>query len=354
VLALARLRVNELAFVAQGLNARDGERRAVGRDVEGEGTAVGQNHPPFFTLFSVGRGIEGAQMVLRHGLNARIAGRMAQALDHAARRGPGPTDNRPHIVVERLEKRFGTFVALAQVDMTIPRGDVTVIIGGSGAGKTTLLKILIGLDRPTQGSILIDDLDIAKLSERELNTVRRRFGMVFQYSALLDSMDVLDNVAFPLREHTKLREREIRDKVREKLAVLGLEGAESKYPSELSGGMRKRVGLARALMLDPEVVMYDEPTSGLDPITSRKVDDLILETRQRFGVTSVVISHDMAGALRMADQIVLLSKGRVVAAGPPRELVEGDTELLKEFVQSSGIAVERLLDERESSLPEAR
>jgi len=259
-----------------------------------------------------------------------------------------------HIVVEKLEKRFGSFAALSDVDMSIHRGEITVIIGGSGAGKTTLLKILIGLDRPTSGSIRMGDLDIAKLSERELNRVRRRFGMVFQYSALLDSMDVLDNVAFPLREHTKLREREVRDRVREKLAVLGLEGTEGKYPSELSGGMRKRVGLARALMLEPEVIMYDEPTSGLDPITSRMVDDLILETRERFGVTSVVISHDMAGALRMADQIVLLSKGRVVAAGEPRALVEGDTELLRDFVQSSGIAVERLLGERASSLPEGR
>lgn len=268
---------------------------------------------------------------------------MAQALGHVVQ---------PHILVEGLQKRFGSFVALSDIDMQIPRGDVTVIIGGSGAGKTTLLKILIGLDRPTAGSIRIDDLEITKLPERELNRVRRRFGMVFQYSALLDSMDVLDNVAFPLREHTKLREREIRDRVRDKLAVLGLEGAESKFPSELSGGMRKRVGLARALMLEPEVVMYDEPTSGLDPITSRMVDDLILETRERFGVTSVVISHDMAGALRMADQIVLLAKGRVVAAGQPRELVQSNVELLREFVESSGIEVDRLLGERASSLPE--
>ena len=140
---------------------------------------------------------------------------MAQAPDPIAPKGTGPGDNRAHIVVEKLDKRFGSFVALTDIDMTIPRGDVTVIIGGSGAGKTTLLKILIGLDRPTSGSIRIDELDIAKLSERELNRVRRRFGMVFQYSALLDSMDVLDNVAFPLREHTKLREREVRDRVRE-------------------------------------------------------------------------------------------------------------------------------------------
>jgi phospholipid/cholesterol/gamma-HCH transport system ATP-binding protein len=279
---------------------------------------------------------------------------MAQAPADHVPKPSGPDASRPHIVVERLEKRFGSFQALSDIDMSIPRGDVTVIIGGSGAGKTTLLKILIGLERPTGGSIHIDDLDIAGLSERELSRVRRRFGMVFQYSALLDSMNVLDNVAFPLREHTKLKEREIRDRVREKLGGLGLEGVESKYPSELSGGMRKRVGLARALMLEPEVVMYDEPTSGLDPITARMVDDLILETRERFGVTSVVISHDMAGALRIADQIVLLSKGRVVAAGQPRELVQGNHELMRDFVESSGIAVDRLLRERASSLPEAR
>jgi phospholipid/cholesterol/gamma-HCH transport system ATP-binding protein len=259
--------------------------------------------------------------------------------------------SQPHIVVERLQKRFGNFQALADIDMTIQRGEITVIIGGSGAGKTTLLKILIGLDRPTSGSIRVNDLDIAKLSERELTKVRRRFGMVFQYSALLDSMNVLDNVAFPLREHTRLSEREIRARVREKLSVLGLEGVDERFPSELSGGMRKRVGLARALMLEPEAVLYDEPTSGLDPITSRKVDDLIVETRDRFDVTSIVISHDMAGALRIADQMVLLSAGRVVAAGPPRELVATGAELLQEFIESSGIEADRLLGERHSMAP---
>ena len=253
-----------------------------------------------------------------------------------------------HIVVEHLEKRFDKVVVLSDVSMTINKSDVTVIIGGSGAGKTTLLKILIGLDRPTSGSVRVNDLEISNLSERELNRVRQKFGMVFQYSALLDSMNVLENVAFPLREHTKLKEREIRDRVREKLTVLGLEGTEERFPSQLSGGMRKRVALARALMLEPEAVLYDEPTSGLDPITSRKVDDLILETRQRFGVTSIVISHDMAGALRIADQIVLLSKGRVAAAGQPRDLVATGAELLREFVESSGIAADRLLAERES------
>jgi phospholipid/cholesterol/gamma-HCH transport system ATP-binding protein len=258
-------------------------------------------------------------------------------------------DGGDHIVVENVERRFGSFVALTGVNMRITRGAITVVIGGSGAGKTTLLKILIGLDRPTSGSVRIGGTDITRLGERELNKVRRRFGMVFQYSALLDSMTVLENVAFPLREHTRLREREVVERVREKLAVLGLEGTEDKYPSELSGGMRKRVGLARALMLDPEAVLYDEPTSGLDPITSRRVDDLILETRDRFGVTSIVISHDMAGALRIADHIALLAKGRVVAEGPPRELVKDrDAELLREFLDSAGIEAERLIAGRPS------
>jgi len=261
----------------------------------------------------------------------------------------------PHIVVQNLEKRFGSFVALTGVSMTIQRGEIAVIIGGSGAGKTTLLKILIGLDRPTGGNIEVNGESIVGLSERQLNRVRQRFGMVFQYSALLDSMNVLENVAFPLREHTKLSEKEIRERVRDKLGVLGLQGTEEKFPSELSGGMRKRVGLARALMREPEAVLYDEPTSGLDPITSRKVDDLIVETRERFGVTSIVISHDMAGALRIADQIVLLSGGRVAAAGSPRELVERGAPILREFIESSGIEAERLLGERRSmAAPEKR
>jgi phospholipid/cholesterol/gamma-HCH transport system ATP-binding protein len=160
----------------------------------------------------------------------------------------------------------------------------------------------------------------------------------------LDSMNVLDNVAFPLREHSKLKEREIKAKVLEKLKVLGLEGTDQRFPSQLSGGMRKRVGLARALMLEPEVLMYDEPTSGLDPITTRTVDEMILETRDRFGVTSVVISHDMAGALQIADRIFVLSKGLVAASGTPRELAEGDNQIVREFIDSSGVATERLLE----------
>jgi phospholipid/cholesterol/gamma-HCH transport system ATP-binding protein len=257
----------------------------------------------------------------------------------------------PQIIVESLTKRFGDYQALSDINMTVKKSNVAVIIGGSGAGKTTLLKILIGLDRPTSGHIYVEGQDMAALSERALNKMRQKFGMVFQYSALLDSMNVLENVAFPLREHTKLRDKEIRDRVSEKLKILGLEGTENKYPSQLSGGMRKRVGLARALMLEPSILMYDEPTSGLDPITARMVDELIVETRDRFGVTSIVISHDMAGALRIADEIYLLSKGRIAVSGSPAELVHGDNATVQEFLESSGIHAEQLIAEARGKSP---
>jgi len=252
----------------------------------------------------------------------------------------------PHIRVEHLERRYDDFVALQDINMSIARGHVAVIIGGSGAGKTTLLKILIGLDRPTGGAVYLEGLDITKLNDRDLNKARRKLGMVFQYSALLDSMNVMENVAFPLREHTKLKDKEIKEKVIDKLKALGLEKIEDRTPSELSGGMKKRVGLARALMMDPEVVLYDEPTSGLDPISCRVVDDMILETRDRFNVTSVVISHDLGGALRIADEIHVLEKGRLVASGSPRELLDSRQQLVQKFIESSGVDAERMIEER--------
>jgi phospholipid/cholesterol/gamma-HCH transport system ATP-binding protein len=249
--------------------------------------------------------------------------------------GAGPSE--AHIEVRSLQKNFGDTKVLTDVNMSIGRGHIAVIIGGSGAGKTTLLRILIGLERPSSGSVIVSGQDIAKLNDRELNQMRRKFGMVFQYSALLDSMNVMDNVAFPMREHTDLSEKEIRKQVTEKLNSLGLDNVERRFPSQLSGGMRKRVALARALMLEPEIIMYDEPTSGLDPVTSRMVDDLVVETRKRFGVTSVIISHDMVGALQIADEIYLLSKGSIVASGSPSELMRGNNELLHQFLDSSGV-----------------
>lgn len=248
-----------------------------------------------------------------------------------------------HIAVEHVSKSFGEAVVLRDVSATFLRGEIAMVIGGSGSGKTTLLKIMGGLDKPSGGKVSIDGLDIVPLAEAELNSVRKRIGMVFQYSALLDWMTVFENVAFPLREHTKVSPAELRERVTGKLAVLGLGDAGDKLPAELSGGMRKRVALARALILDPEIVMYDEPTSGLDPLMARLVDRLIVETRDRFGVTSVVISHDMAAALRVADRVHLLDGGSIVASGTPADLLRGRSRHALDFIEASGVDARRLL-----------
>ena len=255
-----------------------------------------------------------------------------------------PIGPRDHIVVQDLVKRFGSAEVLRGISLTVQRGETAVVIGGSGAGKTTLLRILIGLEKPTSGHVYIDGQDIVPLGDRRMNEVRKKFGMVFQYSALLDSLTVMDNVAFPLREHTRMKPADVREKVLTALEMLGLQRADAnKFPSELSGGMRKRVGLARALMLEPQILIYDEPTSGLDPHTSRMVDDLIEETRERFGVTSVVISHDMTSTFRIAHRAVLLVDGRVVASGTPDELADPRlNEVSHRFIEASGIAWDRL------------
>jgi phospholipid/cholesterol/gamma-HCH transport system ATP-binding protein len=248
------------------------------------------------------------------------------------------------VVVKNLRKQFGTQEVLKGIDFVARRNETTVIIGGSGAGKTTLLRHIVALEKPTSGEIYIDGENIVPLRERQLNTIRRKFGVVYQYAALLDSITVFDNVAFPLVEHTKLKRAEIRDRVMQKLHILGLEdSAAKKFPAELSGGMRKRVGLARALMLEPKILVYDEPTSGLDPLTSRLVDDLIEEMRQRFAVTSIVISHDIASCFRIAHKAVLLIKGEVAACGTPRDLASNAGEVAREFIEQSGVDVEGIV-----------
>jgi phospholipid/cholesterol/gamma-HCH transport system ATP-binding protein len=256
------------------------------------------------------------------------------------RRGPPPAEI---VVLQDVHKAYGPAEVLKGVSLVAQRGETTVIIGGSGAGKTTLLRLIIGLEEPTSGHILIDGEDIVGLSEREKNRVRQKCGMVYQYAALLDSITVLDNVAFPLIEHTKLSRKEIQQKVLDKLDVLGLDkSVAAKFPSQLSGGMRKRVGLARALMLEPPILIYDEPTSGLDPLTSRLVDDLIDEMRQRFNVTSIVISHDIASCFRIAHQAILLIRGKVVARGTPDELARGSSDVARDFIARSGVDVDHV------------
>jgi phospholipid/cholesterol/gamma-HCH transport system ATP-binding protein len=247
------------------------------------------------------------------------------------------TTPEPHVEVRDLYKAFAGKPVLRAIDITFLRGEISVIIGGSGTGKTTLLRLLIGLEKPDRGSIVISGQDIVPLQDVEMNQVRRKFGMVFQYAALLDSMTVLENVAFPLREHTSLEEKEIREQVKAKLSDLGLNDVEHLFPSQLSGGMRKRVGLARALMLEPELLVYDEPTSGLDPFTTELVDEMIVSTRARLGVTSIVISHDMASALRIADRIHLLAEGGVAGSGTPDELVAGKVPLALRLMQASSV-----------------
>ena len=252
-----------------------------------------------------------------------------------------PPDADEIVVLRDVKKQFEDQEVLKGVTLTARRKETTVIIGGSGAGKTTLLRLIVALERATSGQIWVDGEDVTNFSERELNRVRKKFGMVYQYAALLDSISVFDNIAFPLVEHTKMPKKEIRERVMNKLEILGLDPkvVATKFPSELSGGMRKRVGLARALMLEPPILVYDEPTSGLDPLTSRLVDDLIEEMRERFGVTSIVISHDIASCFRIAHQAILLIKGRVEASGPPDALLEGDSEVARDFIRNSGVDV---------------
>ena len=240
------------------------------------------------------------------------------------------------IELRDVRKSFGSEEVIRGVSFSAKEAETTVIIGGSGAGKTTLLRMIVGLARPTSGEILVDGENIAVMGERDLNRVRRKFGMVYQYAALLDSRTVMENIAFPLVEHTKLTTKEIERRVHEKLDVLGLAPlVANKFPAELSGGMRKRVGLARALMLEPKILIYDEPTSGLDPLTSRVVDDLIEQMRLQFGVTSIVISHDIASCFRIAHQALLVIQGQVVARGTPSELANGDNQMARDFIAQS-------------------
>lgn len=236
-----------------------------------------------------------------------------------------------------LHKKFDHQKVLDGIDLEIERGKITVIIGKSGGGKSVLMKHLIGLLKPDRGEIWIDGSDITKLNERELNEVRKKFGMLFQEAALFDSMNVIDNVAFPLREHRKLSEKEIVQKAEERLRHVGLSGFNDKMPSELSGGMRKRVGLARALILDPGIILFDEPTSALDPVISLTILDLIKETQERLQKTYVVISHDILGMFRIAHKVAMLYNGKIIEFGTPYDIKRSTKEATQEFLKATGI-----------------
>lgn len=241
----------------------------------------------------------------------------------------------PMIEVIDLHKSFGDHKVLTGINLQVPAGSTLVILGGSGSGKTVLMKHMIGLLKPDQGQVIVDGEDIVPFGAEALERVRRKFGMVFQAAALFDSMTVYENVSFPLREHRKdLSEGEMRELVRQKLSIVGLKNVEEKFPADLSGGMRKRVGLARAIVLDPKIVLYDEPTTGLDPITTDYVDEMILDAKRQLGVTSVVISHDIASAFKVADNIAFLSQGLIVDQGPPAKLRHSEHPAVKVFLQT--------------------
>jgi len=223
----------------------------------------------------------------------------------------------PMIDVRDLWKSFNGNQVLKGVNLKVWSGTTAVILGGSGSGKTVLMKHIMGLFKPDRGEVIVDGENITRMDRRELSRFRTRMGMVFQSSALFDSLTVFENVAFPLREHTKLSEEEIEARVKEKLAVVELYGVEQEYPAELSGGMRKRVALARAIVREPKLVLYDEPTTGLDPLTTESVDEMIIGARQKLGVTSVVISHDIGSTFHIADHVAMLHDGRIVEEGPP-------------------------------------
>ena len=241
------------------------------------------------------------------------------------------------IELKQVDKSFGDKQVLKNISFRVENGETLALIGGSGSGKSTLLRMMIGLDRPTAGEIWIDGTEITQLSEDELDDVRLSMGMVFQYSALFDSMTVGDNVAFGLREHTDYDEEKIREIVREKLLLVGLPDSEDMMPGELSGGMKKRVSLARALAFGPSIIFYDEPDSGLDPVMTRKIDDLIIETQKKLGVTSIVVTHDMESACLVADRIAMLYQGEIIAMEKTEDFRRLKDPRIREFLGSFAI-----------------
>lgn len=239
----------------------------------------------------------------------------------------------PLIILHQVYKSFQGQPVLAGVELAIPAGQITVVLGRSGAGKSVLLKHLLGLLRPDRGQVLVAGQDLTRLGERELFHLRRRFGYLFQHGALFDSLTVGENVAFPLQEHTNLNRGQIQAIVADKLAQVGLDGAAAKLPSELSGGMRKRAALARALALDPEILLFDEPTTGLDPIMTATIGELIATTVRRLGVTAVIISHDLSLTFRIADAIAYLHEGRILCHTDPETFRQVPLAPVQQFLR---------------------
>jgi phospholipid/cholesterol/gamma-HCH transport system ATP-binding protein len=236
-----------------------------------------------------------------------------------------------------LHKSFGSLRVLNGVNLTIEKGESMTVIGGSGSGKSVLLKHIIALLFPDRGRVIVDGQMLNDLDERGLNEIRKKFGMLFQGAALFDSLTVWENVGFGLKQHTKLSDKEIRKIVTEKLALVGLKDVEDKMPSELSGGMKKRVGLARAIAMDAAIILYDEPTTGLDPITADALNDLIVDLRKKLGVTSVSITHDMQSAYKISDRIAMLYKGQIQEIGTPDQIRNTTNPIVRQFITGSAV-----------------
>jgi phospholipid/cholesterol/gamma-HCH transport system ATP-binding protein len=243
---------------------------------------------------------------------------------------------RPFLELVGVEKSFGSNHVLRGIDLEIAKGEILTLLGGSGTGKSVLLKHMIGLLRPDAGRVVVDGIDTTGLGERDWVDLRRRFGYVFQGSALFDSLSVFENVAYPLREHLSLDEEELAERVASCLASVGLAGIEAMMPAELSGGMRKRVAVARAIALEPDVILYDEPTTGLDPANARRIGQLIVSLRDRLGVTSVVVTHELDLCFDISDRVALLKDGRLVACGPAAEIKASKAPEVRAFLAGGG------------------